>query len=195
MYEELELKGGGGVGNFLAKVSKNKAVVIVNGITFDLVLCMGVTFMSPGWPSCKKTLHINRFLQSLSLALSLFVRCCYWTSALCCCLYCCFPALPLHRQKKSRINLPSSVWLELDLEVLSIMYLACYTRSFTHSNLLFTVYMCYFGACYKLCISEYVLTYTSFVFCFFAGLQLGYFLEKAGRDYVIFERNTSAGED
>ena len=27
-----------------------------------------------------------------------------------------------------------------------------------------------------------------------AGLQIGYFLERSGRDYVIFEKNTTAGE-
>lgn len=26
------------------------------------------------------------------------------------------------------------------------------------------------------------------------GLQLGYFLKRAGRDYVIFEKNSTAGE-
>ena len=26
------------------------------------------------------------------------------------------------------------------------------------------------------------------------GLQLGYFLQKSGKDYVIFEKNSTAGE-
>ena len=29
---------------------------------------------------------------------------------------------------------------------------------------------------------------------FFQGLQTGYFLQRAGRDYVIFERNNTAGK-
>ena len=32
-------------------------------------------------------------------------------------------------------------------------------------------------------------------FLFPSGLQLGFFLERAGRDYVIFERDSLAGKD
>ena len=37
-------------------------------------------------------------------------------------------------------------------------------------------------------------TYSNSIICTFSGLQSAYFLERSSRDYVVFERNSEAGE-
>ena len=39
----------------------------------------------------------------------------------------------------------------------------------------------------------YLLTVLYHVYQYFSGLQIGYFLEKKGRDYIIFEKDASPG--
>jgi len=43
-----------------------------------------------------------------------------------------------------------------------------------------------------MCLRVYVCSCVCMYVC--AGLQLAYFLHKAGRDYIIFERNDTAGK-
>ena len=105
----------------------------------------------------------------------------------------CLCRLP-HQRKLLTTN---TVLLVLGLEVRSCKLMNFHTSVYQR-DIYFTSLICWINLTYQQVLSTlypHALANTNFFTRSGSGLQIGFYLERAGRDYVIFERDGLAGEN